>query len=155
MTNRSWRALAFCAALLPAAAFAEGPEDEIRARLDAWAKAFNQGDATAVCEIYADDVVTVWPGFPDGDKVATCARVGEALADPARDITYDAVIEEVLLASSGDLAAVRSTWTLGVEDAGAVTTSQERRLDIMGRDGDGVWRIHRTIGHPAEPIPPG
>lgn len=146
-------ALAAAATLLASpAAQAEGPEDEIRAQFDTWTEAFNRRDATSVCQTYSDDLLAIWPGLPDADKTTACARIGEALSDAARDITYDAQIEEILLAPSGDFAAVRSIWTLGVENAGAVSTSQERRLDILAREADGSWRIRRVIGFPAEPL---
>ncbi|MFQ8433213.1 YybH family protein [Amaricoccus sp. W119] len=147
------RALSAAALILTSpAARAEGPEAEIRAQFDTWAEAFNRRDATSVCQTYAEDLVAVWPGLPDADKTVACARIGEALSDPARDVTYAAEIEEILLAPSGDFAAVRTIWTLGVENAGAVSTSQERRLDILAREADGTWRSRRVIGFPAEPL---
>lgn len=144
---------ALCALML-APARAEEAEAAIRARLDTFAADFNRGDAAGACAIYAEDLVAVWPGAPDADKAATCGRLSKTLEDPNRDVTYSLDIEEILLAPSGDFAAVRSLGTLGIEQAGAVTTSQERRLDILAREGDGQWRIRRAMGFPAAP-PPG
>ncbi|WP_181164553.1 YybH family protein [Amaricoccus solimangrovi] len=159
MPGTCWRPVLAAALLLASAAAprAEGPEDAIRARLETWADAFNAADPGRVCEIYAGDFEGVWPGLPDADKAAACDRVDEVLGDPARDVTYAPQIEEILIAPSGDFAAVRAVWTLGIEDAGSVTTSQERRLDILTREADGAWRIRRSIGFPAEEMrePPG
>lgn len=139
--------------LAPARAEEAEAEAAIRARFDAFADAFNKGDAAGACSIYADDLVAIWPGAADADKAATCDRLSKVLGDTSRDITYSLDIEEVLLGPSGDFAAVRSLGTLGIEEAGAVTTSQDRRLDILARGPDGEWRIRRAAGFPAEAAP--
>jgi steroid delta-isomerase len=133
------------------AARAETAEAEVRARIAAWADAFNANDPQAVCEIYAEDLVSVWRGSPDGTRAEACARIAEALADKTADITYAPEIEEVIVAETGDLAVARVVWTLGTERAGAVATSQERSIDVFRRDPDGAWRILRTFGFSTEP----
>ena len=144
-------ALASGLAGAPRAAETAEAEAEVRARVEAWADAFNQSDDGAVCEIYSEELLSVWRGSPDAGRAETCARIAESLADKTADITYSPVIEEVLVAESGDFAVARIVWTLGVERAGAVTTSQERGTDLLRREPDGAWRILRSFAFSTEP----
>lgn len=144
-------ALAAGLAGMPRAAETDAAESEIRARIEAWGDAFNQDDPEAVCEIYSADLVAVWRGSPDGGRAETCARIAEALADKTADLTYSPEIEEIILAESGDFAVARIVWTLGVERAGTVTTSQERGTDLLRREPDGAWRILRSFAFSTEP----
>ena len=150
-----WCALgAALMAAAPAGAWAEaaaGPEAEIRARLEGWAEAFNRRDDAAVCDLFAEDLVSTVRGAPDSGKAEVCARLGKALGDRARDLTYAPAIEEILPLPSGDMALVRVTWTLGLEEAGAVTTTDERGMDLFRRDPDGVWRIARFMAFSTAP----
>ncbi len=156
----SYRALALGTALLasltgaPPSAGAEdqaGIEAALRARFDAWAEAFNRRDTAAVCDLFAEDLVSVVRGAPDAGKAEVCERLGAALADTNRDLTYAPAIEEILPMPPGDMALVRVTWTLGTEEAGGVTTSDERGMDLLRRDPDGSWRITRFIAFSTAP----
>lgn len=150
--NMRWIALGAALALgLAGAPRAQEAEAEVRARIEAWADAFNRGAPDAVCEIYSKDLVSVWRGSPDGGRAEACARIAEALSDKTADLTYSPEIEEIIVAESGDLAVARVTWTLGVERAGAVATSQERGMDVFRREADGAWRMLRSLAFSTEP----
>jgi uncharacterized protein (TIGR02246 family) len=127
----------------PALADAASDEAAIRARLQAWADAFNARDAEGACALFAEDVVATVRGTPDSGKAEICGRLRQALARPEPILSYTPEIHEVLVA--GDLAAVRLTWTLKIERDGAVALSQERGMDLFRRGGDGSWRIIRFI----------
>lgn len=152
--RRSWIlrlgiALAVTAPLAGAAAADEATDEAaIRARLQNWAEAFNQRDAEAACELFADDVMSTVRGAPDAGKATICERLRHALAQSELTLSYTPDIEEVLLA--GDLAAVRLTWTLKTARSGTVAVSQERGMDLFRRDPDGIWRIFRFVAFSTE-----
>jgi uncharacterized protein (TIGR02246 family) len=138
---------AACLSAMPAA-HAASDEAVIRARLQAWADAFNARDAEAACELFADDVVSTVRGTPDSGKAEICARLRHALARPEPVLSYTPDIEEVVVA--GDIAVVRLTWTLKILRNGEASLSQERGMDVFRRDGDGIWRIFRFIAFSTE-----
>jgi uncharacterized protein (TIGR02246 family) len=130
--------------LAGAAAGDEAADDAaIRARLAGWAEAFNAQDAAGVCELFAEDLVSVVPDAPDAGKAAVCDRLARLLARTDRRFRYEVDIDEVLV--WGDHAAVRLDWTLTVAGGDGTATSRERGIDLFRRDPDGVWRIMRFI----------
>ena len=70
-----------------------------------------------------------------------------SLADQTRKYSYHLAIKEIIV--SGDMAAVRLTWTLTVKRPGQVggTSTNEPGLDIFRRQGDGSWKIIRYIAY--------
>ncbi|MCG5236424.1 YybH family protein [Xanthobacter oligotrophicus] len=122
----------------------------IRARLTGWAEAFNAGDAARVCDLFADDLQSDVETAPVGDKASVCGRLKAALAKPDRRLTYTVAIHDILV--SGDMAAVRLTWTSTLSAAGKSTPDKseswaEQGLDVFRRDPDGVWRIVRYMAY--------
>ncbi len=117
-------------------------EAAIRARLAAWAEAFNRGDAAATCELFSDDLRADVQGAPAGDKAAVCARIAKVLAKSAGKLAYTCVVHEILV--SGGLAMVRLTWVLTARPDGK-EISRDEGMDIFRRDADGVWRIARYM----------
>lgn len=134
-------ALAFLAA--PVLGDTAGDEAAIRARLLGWAVAFNAGDAEAVCDLFAEDLVSVVAGAPDAGKAAVCARLARIFVQDETTMRYAADIDEIFV--WGDHAAVRLDWALTIEAGGETITSVERGLDLFRRDPDGVWRIMRFM----------
>ncbi|MBP7001832.1 nuclear transport factor 2 family protein [Amaricoccus sp.] len=136
-------ALALAVAASAARADVASDEAAIRMRLEGWAAAFNARDADTVCDLFADDLVSVVEGAPDAGKAAVCARLAAALAREGVRLAYAVDIHEVLVLDGH--AIVRLDWTLTAEAASATETSLERGLDVFRRDPDGAWRIIRFI----------
>lgn len=136
----------------PARADPAADEAAIRDRLLGWAASFNAGDADAVCDLFAADLVSVVRGAPDAGKAVVCARLARALAQDGVRLAYAVEIHEVLI--SGAIAVVRLDWTMTAEAEGKTETSVERGMDVFRRDPDGVWRIMRFIAFD-EPGGPG
>jgi ketosteroid isomerase-like protein len=136
------------AAMLPCA-IAEPVSDEaaIRATLNRWMADFNAGRIEKVCDIFAPVLRADVKGAGERDFDAQCRTLRDALADPARSLSYALDIGDIFTA--GDMAAVRLVWTLTtrVKATGAVTTVEEQGLDVFGRDGDGHWRIIRFVSY--------
>lgn len=76
--------LTFCMSVGGPAASAEAL---IRARLEAWATAFNARDAEGVCSLFAQDLQSDTQAARNIGKAATCLRLRDALAAPDRKLT--------------------------------------------------------------------
>jgi ketosteroid isomerase-like protein len=136
-------------AAMPPCALAQPVPDEaaIRATLSQWMADFNAGRTEKVCDIFAPVLRADVKGAGERDFDAQCKTLRDALADPARSLSYALDIKDIFAA--GDMAAVRLVWTLTtrVKATGAVTMSEEQGLDVFGRDSDGHWRIIRFVSY--------
>jgi len=138
----------FLLASLPALAANRPDEEAIRDRLASWTKAFNDRDADKVCDLFADDVVATVRGAPEAGKAEICGRLRKALAMPDRKLAYASNIHDIII--SGDLAVVRLTWTLTMQQGGKTSVTTDEGMDVFLRDPDGVWRIHRYLAFAVE-----
>jgi ketosteroid isomerase-like protein len=122
-------------------------EAAIRATLGRWMADFNAGRADKVCDIFASVLRADVKGAGERDFDAQCKVLRDALADPARSLSYALDIKDIF--NAGDMAAVRLVWTLTarVKETSAVTTVEEQGLDVFGRDSDGHWRIVRFVSY--------
>lgn len=115
----------------------------IEVALQKWPKDFNAENLDAVCGLFADDVVSTYPGGEDRNKGELCQRMQKLFNDPAKRYGYAPPdIREVLV--DGDLATVKLFWTLTVADAGGkvLDTGVEDGLDVFKRQADGRWKVH-------------
>lgn len=131
-------ALAFLSLAAPALA---DDAAEIRARLEGWADAFNQGRAEEACGLFSKDLVSDVQGQGEAGYAERCAALSRVMRDPDQTFSYSPDIKEVILA--GDLAVVRLTWTLTVMPGNHV--SRESGLDVFRKEADGIWRIIRFM----------
>jgi len=125
--------------------------DAIRATLEAWPRAWNARDLPAVCDLFAPDVVLVFPDSADRDHATMCEGFGAVFARTDRTIRYDAPqIEEVVV--DGDLAFVRLVWTARVAGTGVdgERVEREQGLDVFARQPDGRWRIRVSHAFPLD-----
>ena len=115
----------------------------IVAALQQWPIDFNAERLDAVCGLFADDVVLIYPDSPDRNRQQFCDQMSGKFADPAKTFEYaPPEINEVLV--DGDLATVRLVWTLTVRDATGkvLETVREDGVDVFRRQADGTWKIH-------------
>jgi uncharacterized protein (TIGR02246 family) len=123
--------------------------DEIRARLTAWSAAWNVRDLPAVCDLFAPDVVLVFPAGPDRDHTAMCEGFGALFARTERTMRYDVPeIQDVFV--DGDLAAVRLVWTAHLTGEGidGELVEREQGVDVFQRQPDRRWRIRVSHAYP-------
>jgi uncharacterized protein (TIGR02246 family) len=123
----------------------------IRAALTEWTADFNAGNTEKVCTLFAPDLIAQYRGQPERGYEALCDLLKRSLADRSKTFRYALAIKEITVA--GDLAVVRLTWTLTVEqhDPPRAVTSEEPGMDIFRRQADGSWKISRYIGYEAAP----
>lgn len=116
-----------------------------------WPHDFNDRNLPAVCGLFADDVVLIYPDIPDRDRAEFCAQMQKLFIDPAKRATYaEPEIKEVLV--DDDLASVRLVWTLTVADAAGkvLATVREDGVDVFRRQPDGSWKIYISHAFPQE-----
>ncbi|MGC1678984.1 MAG: nuclear transport factor 2 family protein [Candidatus Binataceae bacterium] len=141
------------ATLARAAYAAADPEassrGEIRGALEEWTREFNGRDTRRVCSLFAPDLISNYQGQPEAGYSSLCAQLKKSLSDPATSYHYDLKLHEILV--SGDMAAVRLTWTLtvGKKNQARESTVVDTGLDIFRRQPDGSWKIARFIAYPA------
>lgn len=127
----------------------EADKAAIAARLADWTAAFNAGDASKTCDLFAPDLVSTMRGRPDNGRDAVCRRIAAALADKSETMRTAPDIQEIIV--SGDLAIVRLVWTVTVERGGTKRVTTEPGLDVFRREPDGLWRIVRFLAFSTEP----
>ena len=152
-TGRACAASAFLAVALCSLAAAAGPQDDIRAALANWTKAFNSRDVGHVCDLFARDLVAIYQGQPERNYQAICELLSNSLRDREKSYRYTLDLKEILV--SGDLAAVRLVWALTVarKDGGVIETIEEPGIDIFQRQPDDAWKIARYLAFPIAPRP--
>lgn len=137
------RALPLLGLLLAATPALGDAESDIRARLDAWTRAFNAGDKAAACELFSRSLVSDYRGQGEADYATRCALIEKALDNRERRFRYATDIKEVIV--EGNLAVVRLTWTLTITPGDL--TSVEPGMDVFRKEDDGAWRIVRYIAY--------
>ncbi len=128
-------------------------QTEIRAALENWTAQFNAGNAGAVCDLFARDLISDYQGQPERDYDSQCTLLRKSLSEKARKFHYSLNIKEVIV--SGGLAAVRLVWTLEIEQQipPLRRTVLEPGLDIFRRQPDGSWKVTRYLAYGATPQP--
>jgi ketosteroid isomerase-like protein len=122
---------------------------QIRAALTQWTTDFNSGNSKEICNLFAPDLISDYPGQPERDYKTQCALLQRSLTDSTKKYTYSLSIKEILV--SGDLAVVRLVWTLKFtnKQSGAVIASEEPGMDIFRRQPDGKWKVFRFMAYEA------
>ncbi len=113
----------------------------IEATTQAWVEAVNAGDWAAVSATYTEDAVRLPPNQPAVQGRGDIQAWFEAFP-PASDVNLEwAEIEGV-----GDVAFVRGSFTLIVTPEGMDAVADTGKfLDVLRRQADGSWLIHRNI----------
>jgi steroid delta-isomerase len=142
------------AALLAAPATAQpaGDEAELRAAIEAGARACEAGRPDDVMSSYAPDILLSYPGIPDQDHAALVAgyrRLCAGMAGGEGTVeTTIAAYDEILV--SGDLAVVRLTWSTHLRGMSEGAVRRLRDMQVWRRTPQG-WRFFRGVHVPLRP----
>jgi uncharacterized protein (TIGR02246 family) len=145
--------LAGCAPAAPPAPPDTTAEDTaaINALRDAWATAYNAGDATALAALYADNAIRMDNESPTAVGRSTIQEaVAAQMADaPATTITLTSEEMQVM----GDHAFDRGMFSATVTPAGGggAMTSSGRYLVLLHKQADGSWKLTHTIDNTPSP----
>lgn len=130
--------------LMSTSAFADsGLKDAFQARNDAWAAAFNAGDAAAVGALYTEDAVLMAPGGAPIHGRATIEEALSGLFDVLGNLRL--VTEDVRPAGDAHVIDMgRIIYELTAAD-GSKTLFTGNYLVVWLRDEAGIWRLYRDI----------
>ena len=128
------------AVLAPQGALADDADD-IADRYATWVDAFNAGEIDVICDLYAEDLVSVDRGQPDRGYDEVCDLLKESLTDPSREYRYQIDIDDLIVTNG--VSVVHAVWTLFITPYNVTVT--EETLDVLRRGPDGMWRIFRTM----------
>ena len=138
----------FCTLLLvacvPVQQDTEADADAIRALLAEYDALANAGDAAALAELYAEDVVHMPPDAASHiGREALLAAMEETFG--ANTLQLTSVADEIEVA--GDLAFMRITWDESMTPKAGGDTEQMHGnwLVILKRQADGSWKIWRDM----------
>ena len=115
-------------------------EQAIRQLVDTWMAATKAGDAKAVLELMADDVVFLVPGAPPFGK-ARFAEAAKAQAEAAMTFEGTSEIQEIQV--FGEWAFIRTHLTVTTTQAGEPTATRSgHTLSILVKR-HGKWLLAR------------
>jgi uncharacterized protein (TIGR02246 family) len=117
-------------------------ESDIRAVLEQYQHALNDGDADLAASCYSADAMfmpTTLPTVTGGALRGWYAKFFEAIK---MDVTF--TIDEVVVSGSVAYALTRSQGTQTVLARGAASPESNREVFIFGRE-DGAWKISRYM----------
>ncbi|HSM35745.1 MAG TPA: SgcJ/EcaC family oxidoreductase [Longimicrobiales bacterium] len=139
----------FLAAILavPAAALAQEKQEMagdhaagIEAANEAWANAFNAGDAAALTAIYTPDAVVMAPGAERAVGTAAIQALFEAALGAASGVTV--TLESAALEHAGDMVLEHGKYVMTGPDGGH---ADHGSYMAVWRQVDGEWKISRDI----------
>jgi uncharacterized protein (TIGR02246 family) len=108
-----------------------------------FAEAFNVGDLDALCDMYEPDAVYV-PGA-GAQPIRGISAIRKALADYLA-MKPKMEIETVFAHQNGELALLRSKWTISATADGSAVERSGNSSEVIRRQADGTWR--QIIDHP-------
>jgi ketosteroid isomerase-like protein len=135
-------------AMLPVVSGDTGREDQIREAVDAWEDAFSARDVDRLMELYAEDAISMPPGFPTSVGKEAIEADFQWLFDT---FTIQRQFTLVDIQMSGNLATRRGVWTqtLTPKDGGDPVIEIGKCVVIFTKSGDEwlvVWEIWNTDG---------
>lgn len=137
------------AVFLSSSLAASDSAQEITQLLQQWPVDFNNKNLSAVCGLFASDLVASYPGSIDRNYEQMCQRFSTALSDPNKVYHYELPkIEQIIIQDT--LAVVRLIWTLEVRDLHGqlLEKVEEKGLDIFRRQQDNSWKIAISYAYP-------
>jgi uncharacterized protein (TIGR02246 family) len=114
---------------------------EIQERLDRYVAAFNDGDADAAAETWADDSKQLAPGAPPAvgrDAIRESIRGVQQMSPQLELQSVDVLVE-------GNVAIETGTWSVKLQTPDGRVEDGGPAVRVWRRGADGVWRLYRDI----------
>ena len=122
---------------------AAAEEAAIRGEVARWQGLVKAKDAAAIAELYTEDGAVMPANAPIGKGRAAIQQTWAAmLATPAFDLTFSP--EQIVVASSGDMALDRGTYRLTVAPGGTAQTDNGKYVVVWRKVG-GTWKAAADI----------
>jgi uncharacterized protein (TIGR02246 family) len=105
-----------------------------------WTESFNKKDLVGTMKIFAPTCVASLPDATHKTYDQIDQGFRKLFADKEKSYQYTYDVHNIY--QNGDLAAVRITWHLTVNEKGKVVDkTNEHGLDVLQRDTHGAWQI--------------
>lgn len=127
----------------------ESSRQELIELLQKWARDFNSKNVQEVCDLFAPDLISSFPGIPDENYEQNCKSLTSVLADEDKIYFYEAPhIQKVIV--DCDVGIVKLIWRLKVSDKNNQKTEiiTARSLDVFKRQQDGRWKLSISFAYP-------
>ena len=126
-----------------AAVDAGADEQAIRGHVAHWLELVKAKDAAGIANLYAEDGAVMPPNAPIGKgRTAIQQTWASMMETPGFDLNI--VPEQVLVASSGDMALDRGTYSLKLAPGGKAQTDTGKYV-VVWRKIDGEWKAAADI----------
>ncbi len=139
--------LTFCLASI---SYADNSNDDMavfQTLFQHWADAFNKKNISASCAIFSPQISADYLGFPTKNYTIICDGFKKIFEEKNREYRYQFKINHIY--RSGDLAAVRITWSLDIfENNARISTTKDEGLDILQKQTNGEWQIVNYLSYP-------
>lgn len=110
-----------------------------------WTEAFNRKDLKKTCALFSKDLIANYKGAAPKNYDSICENFKKIFSEKNKQYQYRFEIHQVY--RSLDLAAVRITWYLTVDEPGKKTAlTEDEGLDILEQDADKQWKIVHFLG---------
>lgn len=110
-----------------------------------WSEAFNKKDLTKTCDLFSKTMTATYQGSPEKNYQSVCNKFKELFNQKNKQYQYRFEIHQVY--RSLDLAVVRITWYLTVDELGKKTAViQDEGLDVLQQDAEKQWKIVNFLG---------
>jgi ketosteroid isomerase-like protein len=124
-------------------------ENEIRSRLNQWPQDFKEKNTTAVCDLFAKNLIATYPGVQDKNYQEMCEQLNSILSNSDKNFEYALPeIEEIII--DQNIAIVRLIWTLTILDQKTQEKEiiREKGLDVFEKQKDNTWKIKISYAFP-------
>ena len=166
--TRSLVLVAVAALLLPACQVSETPantsaegnaaaavdagadEQAIRGLVARWLELVKAKDAAGIAALYAEDGAVMPPNAPIGKGRGAIEQTWAAMMQtPGFDLTF--VPDHIIVASAGDMALDRGTYTLAVAPGGTPQTDTGKYVVVWRKVGS-EWKVAADIFNSDRPV---
>jgi uncharacterized protein (TIGR02246 family) len=128
-----------------------GEERAIRAAMELYNDALNNGSTDAALALYAEDGVFMPPYSQSAvGKEAVQKAYDKVFQELKFDVKFT-IAELVVMAPDWAFVRTNSAGTTGHASTGRTTAEANQELFIFRKDGDGKWRIARYSFSPTNP----
>lgn len=115
-----------------------------------WSAAFDRKDLDTCCALFSKAVVADYQGAVQKNYASLCDGFKKLFDNNKQHFQYSYTLHDVY--RSGDLAALRVTWNLKVQEGNQnIATTTDEGIDIFEKDPTGKWVIVNYIGYEVIP----
>ena len=118
-------------------------EQAIRGQVDRWLQLVKAKDAAGIAQLYTEDGAVMPPNAPIGEGRAAIQQTWASMMQtPGFGLTFTP--EQIIVASSGDMALDRGTYSLTIAPNGATLTDTGKYVVVWRKIGS-EWKAAADI----------